>query len=412
MDSQPFALGLPWRLPHYQPMGATHPVVASFVRDNSGVRTADLADGGATFSPAQLQDVVLNITRQARQLPQAQADQLVQRLYVPDQLKIEAHTAPVDALFLHTAPLYAGTRPWIFHFESLPTVFMPFLLTGFCAGVDLAAQEYFGLVRSALESPQCLRIFSHMRSSVEILNRTFDSPAITKKAIHVPLGLAAPDAGRALAAFDQPDRLRILFTNSLHNDPHSFYLRGGHLMLEAVLRARRRIPNVELTVLSSVPDNLTQHFTPAHLADVTWIDTPVDDATLERMLYEHHLFALPAAGLHSFSMMRALSHGCVPIVSDALGYEEYIAGIDDSVLQIHGVRDLVYRDEPAGWVSDDYRPYLDAFEPLARQIEHALVDHADPAHLRGFAERNLEHCRREFSLTASQEAFNRMLPRD
>jgi hypothetical protein len=155
LDQKPFVLGLPWRLPHYQPMGASHPVVASFVQGNGGVRTIDLADGGATFSPAQLQDVVRNITRQARQIPEAQADQLVQRLYVPDQLKIEAHTATIDALFLHTAPVYAGTRPWIFHFESVPTVFMPFLLTGFCAGVDLAAQEYFGLMRSALDRSTC-----------------------------------------------------------------------------------------------------------------------------------------------------------------------------------------------------------------------------------------------------------------
>jgi glycosyltransferase involved in cell wall biosynthesis len=412
MDHDPFLLGLPWRLPHYRMMNGPHPVVDSFVRGNAAVRTVDLASAPTTFTAGQMQDVVLNISQQTRQVPPAQAEQLVQRLYVPDQFKIEAHTSAVDALFLHTAPLYAGTRPWIFHFESLPTLFMPFMLTGFCAGLDLAAQDYFALVRMALESPRCLRIFSHIGSSIEILNRTFDSPAIAKKASYVPLGITPLDADRALAAFDNPKPLRVLFTNSLHNDPRSFYLRGGHLLLEAVLRARPRVPNLKLTVVSSVPEDLMQHFTTAHLADVDWIDTRVDDATLERLLLDHHMFALPAAGLHSYSILRALSYGCVPIVSDAFGYEEYTTGIEDSVLRIKGVRDLVYRDEPAGWVSDDYRPYLEAFEPLVRQIENTLVHHADPRRLRTRAERNMEHCRRRFSLTASQVAFNRMLPRD
>ncbi|HSK97720.1 MAG TPA: hypothetical protein VK891_13955 [Euzebyales bacterium] len=412
MPRDPFVLGLPWRLPHYQPLSGPHPVVDAFVRGNGAVRTVDLADGGGTFTPTQLQDVTLAITRQARQIPQSQVESLVERLNVADQLKVEAHTAPVDALFLHTAPLYAGTRPWIFHFESFPSLFMPFMFTGFNAGVDLPAQEYFGLVRSALESPNCLRIFSHMRSSVEILMRTFDSPLIAKKASHVPLGIAGPDPERALAAYDAADRVRILFTNSLHHDPYSFYLRGGHLLLEAYQRARRRRRNLDLTVLSSRPPNLMQHFTPAHLAGVHWIDTRVDDATLEQLLLDHHLFALPAAGLHSYSMLRALAHGCVPIVSDALGYEEYVAGIEDSVLRVTGVRDVVYRAEPAGWVSDDYRPFLETFEPLVRQIHDGLLAHADLAHLRDLAGRNLAHCKRQHALDASHAAFNRMLPDD
>jgi glycosyltransferase involved in cell wall biosynthesis len=287
---------------------------------------------------------------------------------------------------------------------------MPFMYTGDTAGVDLKAQGFFAQVREALESPLCLRIFSHMRSSLEILNRVFDSPAIAQKCQHVPLGIQAHAADAALAKYQPGERLRILFTNSLHQNPHSFYLRGGHHVLEAFGQLRQRLPDAELTVLSSVPADLTQRFSASQLVGVNWINARVDEATLERLFLDHHVFALPAAGLHSYSLLRALAHGCVPIVSDALGYEEYTRGIEASVLTVRGVRDLVYRDEPAGWVSDCYTGVAASSESFVRQILDQLLANARMPHLRDWAHRNLEHCRRHFSLGESQAAFNRLLP--
>ena len=270
-------------------------------------------------------------------------------------------------------------------------------------------QGFFAQVRENLESPLCLRIFSHMRGSLEILSRTFASPIISAKCRHVPLGIAHVEPGDALAKFKQPG-LRILFTNSLHQDPKSFYLRGGHHLLEAFTRLRERLPEATLTVLSSVPHDLMQRFTPAQLAGVNWIETRVDDDMLERLYLHHHVFALPAAGLHSYSLLRAFAHGCVPIVSDAPGYEEFTQGIEDSVLTSRGVRMQVYRDEPAGWISDQYTPFVARSESFVQQIHDRLLEHAGMTGLYEMAKRNLEHARLNFSLASSQAAFNQLLP--
>ena len=42
---------------------------------------------------------------------------------------------------------------------------------------------------------------------------------------------------------------------------------------------------------------------------MNWINSRVDDATLDQLFLGHQLFALPAAGLHSHSLLRAMSHG-------------------------------------------------------------------------------------------------------
>ena len=404
---RPARLGLPWRLPHYVPLNGPHPLVQSFLLDNDAVEPIQL-EPASTVSQAQRHAVLLGMAQQARPLSPESTGSFIEWLNFDDQLTIEAGSPDCDALFLHTTPLYAGSRPWIFHFESFPSLFMPFMFAGATAGIDLASQGYCQRVCEALESPQCLRIFSHMRGSLETLNRVFASSLIAAKCHHVPLGIRALEDPAAGAKFDTGGPLRILFTNSLHHDPRSFYLRGGHHLLEAFARLRRQLPDAELTVLSSVPTDLLARFTPMQLAGVNWINTRVDDAALDKLFLGHHLFALPAAGLHSHSLLRAFAHGCVPIVSDALGYEEYTRGIEDSVLTIHGVRDLVYRDESPGWVSDDYKPFTARSESLVRQIHDRVLESADMVGLRGRALRNLAHCRQHFDPAHSHAAFNRM----
>lgn len=405
---RPARLGLPWRLQHYVPMNGPHPLVQSFVAGNAAVETINLEPNADVTGRLQ-QSVIVRMAEQARLIPQEFTAAFIESLYPQDQFVVEAQAARYDALFLHTAPRYAGSQPWIFHFESFPSLFMPFMYTGRTTGVDLTSQGFFSQVRENLESPQCVRIFSHMRGSLEILKRTFASPIIAAKCGHVPLGIVPVESHRAIAKYEQPG-LRILFTNSLHQDPTSFYLRGGHHLLEAFIQLRKSLSDITLTVLSSVPHDLLQRFTREQLAGVNWIDQRVDDATLERLYLHHHVFALPAAGLHSYSLLRAFAHGCVPVVSDAPGYEEYTQDIEDSVLTVRGVRAQVYRDEPSGWISDRYTPFLARSEEFVRQIHDGVLEHAGMAKLRSMAKRNLEHCRNHHSLADSQAAFNRLLP--
>lgn len=401
----PPRLGLPWQLPHYRPLNGPHPLVCSFLDGNAAVRPVVLEACEARPGNA----VVTAIARQAQALAPDRIETFVNWLNPGDQAAIEAQSAGFDALFLHTTPLYAGSRPWIFHFESVPSLFMPFAFTGATRGLDVRAQGWFRLLRERLADPRCLRIFSHMRGSLAMFVELFDDAAIAAKCHHVPLGIALRDEAEIAPKFEQRDRLRILFTNSLHGNPDSFYLRGGHHLLSAFARLRRDFPNAELTVLSAVPEDLMGRFSPSHFIGVNWINHRLDDATLDGLFLGHHLFALPAAGLHSHSLLRAMAHGCVPVVSDALGYEEYVAALPRSTATWHGVRELVYRDEPGGWVSDDYATFRQPSETLAARLCGLLAERADLPALHRSARANLEHCRQHHAPPASHRAFERML---
>ncbi len=408
MTDRPIRLGLPWLLHHYQPLNGPHPLVLSFLEGNRAVEPVAITPVAKVPRDTQTQ-VLARMARQARQVPDELMPKFLDWLSLPDQVAIESRSPDFDALFLHTAPLHAASAPWIFHFESFPSLFLPFMFTGDTRGVELRSQGWFQLVREQLASSECRRIFSHMRSSLEILKRVCESDAIAAKCHHVPLGITVRDSADVLPKFEPGGRLRILFTNSLHGHPSSFYLRGGHHLLEAFARLRKQLPDAELTVLSAVPGDLMSRFPSSHFIGVNWINTRVDDTTLDQLFLGHQLFALPAAGLHSHSLLRAMAHGCVPIVSDALGYEEYTAGIEDSVLSVRGVRDRVYRDEPEGWVSDRYEAYLAPSPLFAQQIHDRIAERAQLGTLREMALRNLDHCRRRHAVAASHDGFDRML---
>jgi len=407
-STAPVRLGLPWRMSLYSTLNGHHPLVASFVKGNSALLDSVVLNPYLLTDRSTVRGLQQRMSQHIRVIS-PEAGQLMDWLNFSDQLEIESQASHMDMLFLHTTPLYLGSLPWIFHFESFPTLFMPFLFHGNTTGVDLKATRFFQLTRDVLESPQCRRIFSHMHASLNIMDHVFDSPLISSKLHHVPIGITIPPAVQSLEKYNQGKNLRILFTNSLHQDPQSFYLRGGHHLVEAFVRLRRRLPDIELTVLSSMPNDFAQRYSTDDLKGVNWIGTRVDDTTLEKLLLDHHLFALPTAGLHSYSFLRAISHGCVPIVSDAPGYDEWIHGIEDSVLLIRGVRDLVYHREPAGWFSDCYAPFIRHSEYFVQQIYDAVITHSRLSDLQQLAERNIEHCGQHFSLEVSHATFNRRI---
>ena len=373
-------------------MNGPHPLVESYVRGNPDVCAVEILPAAGT--PAQRNTILRRLGDQASQFSNEIAGMGVALgAGFEDQVAIEV-AENFDLLFLHTTPHYLGTRPFVFHFESLPSLFAPWLATGSTRGCPLKAFDFFWHVHCALESPNCRKIFSHIRDSLAILQRVFNSCAITPKLHHVPIGIDAKGVTKPGGA------LRILFTNSLHRNPQSFYLRGGHHLLEAV----QRTPHVELTIVSSVPEDIFTRF--PRMDRVTWVYEHIDDAALDELFAAAHVFALPAAGLHSHSLLRAMAHGCVPLVSDAPGYSEYTAELD--VMRLRGVFDLIYRHEPDGWLSDRYEPYYRPIPALVEQIVAQIAD-ASPATLRERGHAVLEHCRCNYSVAASQAAFNRML---
>lgn len=400
-------IGLPWFLSHYKQFNGAHPLVCSYIDTSAKDRfinishcpSAAIEDICAMASPA------IDTTRT---LSATHAKLLTERLNLADQATIQ-NCVDQDALFLHTSPLCLSHHPFVFHFESFQSLFLPFLRTGQTRGVDLINCDYFRFIRDRLSSNKCLAIFSHMKSSLDIASAVFNDPSIDRKLTHIPIGVETISADTIRQKHDRNGPLKILFTNSLHNGEASFFLRGGHNLIDAYLDAIDRGANLSLTIISSVPKVYEQLADSSAASGITWIRSTVSDDKMADLLRDHHIYAMPSAGLHSYSLLKAIGYGCVPIVSDALGYEEWLEATGVFAYQIKGVRDMIYRNEPGGWISDSYDRFYEHIDIFRRQLADILTDASTRRDLSLQALRNADVSRTQFSLAQSREAFDSLL---
>ncbi|MFM7148458.1 MAG: hypothetical protein ACKO23_01320, partial [Gemmataceae bacterium] len=153
-------------------------------------------------------------------------------------------------LYLSSVPYTFGQQPWLIEIEDSTSLFHPFLNNGETATLEIRSNPYIPMVRDLLESKKCLAILTHMQSTAEALPRLFNSSSLADKIFHIPLGIPLP----AKAVSHREDgTLAILFTNSWHQDPRNFYLRGGLDVLEAYRVLRERYPHLRLVLRSSIP---------------------------------------------------------------------------------------------------------------------------------------------------------------
>lgn len=256
-------------------------------------------------------------------------------------------------LFLTSIPYTYGQHPWVIEIEDATTLFFPYLRNGETATVDPAASPYYPMVRALLEDRNCRGILTHMRSTAEMLPRLFRSSLIAAKTFHVPLGVKTPTH-----AVDQDDdaELHLLFTNSWHQSPEGFFLRGGLETLEAFSILHERYPHLRLTMRSSLPRLSERH---ARMIEKGWvrvINRFLPAEQLDELQRQSHIYLLPAARIHIVSLLQAMSYGQAVVVSDGWGFDEYVEHGRNGLI-VPGRRGKIsWMDEKTGLLREDYLP--------------------------------------------------------
>ena len=364
---------IPWKMPHYQAINGFHPLFSDLLqhpRTDIEYLFPDMIEG--TYSKEDLDQISNHVIAESLKIGQrfSQAgssyleevrhylETYIETRDIRAQAQILSYSDRADLVFHHTTPLHLSSMPYILHFESLTTLFYPFLLHGHNLNVDLRRELIFSIVKDLLENPACRAIFTHIKSSADILCRSFASDIINAKVSYIPLGVAVPQmiserVEEKLKQTATTNKINILFTNSAHGAGPSFLLRGGHDLLVAFQNHRAVYSESRLTIVSSGRDAFEQVH-PDLLQGVEWIDHGIDDDYLFDLLVKADVFALPAAGLHSYSVLRAMRCGTVLICSDAPGYEEFVSE-GETALVVKGRLEDNYSCEPdTGWWRDDY----------------------------------------------------------
>lgn len=262
-------------------------------------------------------------------------------------------TPRTDLAFYTSVPYTYGRRPWVIEIEDPTTLFHPFLLNGATAGVDVRRSPHFPAVKALLEADTCRGIVTHMRSTAELLPTLFQSDIIARKVTYAPLGVSLPTDWQT---HDEDGPVNLLFTNSWHQRPDNFFLRGGLDVLEAFDALRRRYPQLRLTIRASLPKLEARHQRILLDGWVRVIDRFLPADLMDELQRESHVFLLPAARVHIVSVLQAMAHGQAVVVSDGWGMEEYVEHGRTGLVVPGRAGKVTWADRDAGMLRENYAP--------------------------------------------------------
>ncbi len=272
-----------------------------------------------------------------------------------------------DLLFLTSIPFTFGRHPWVIEIEDATTLFFPFHMNGCTSRTPIRRSPYLPIIKALLESESCRGIITHMRSTAEAMPKLFRSDAITAKVSYVPCGTSLPPVAQDHSA---TDRLNLLFTCSWHQNPESFFLRGGLDVVRAFEIIHERYPHVRLTVRTGLP-RLKLRF--RQVLEKCWvrvIDRFLPDEEMDELMRSTHLFVLPAARIHVVSVLRAMAYGQVVVASDGWGFREYVEHGRNGMIVPGRYGNASWMDDETGMMRENY----DRMFSSGTTFTHGLVE--------------------------------------
>jgi glycosyltransferase involved in cell wall biosynthesis len=258
-----------------------------------------------------------------------------------------------ELAFYTSVPYTYGQNPWVIEIEDPTTLFHPFIENGRTAELNIRASPYFAVVKALLEADNCRGIVTHMRSTAELLPALFRSEIISRKVTYAPLGVELP---KEFQTHDDDGPVNVLFTNSWHQRPDNFFLRGGLDVLEAFDVLRRRYPQLRLTIRASLPKLEERYHRILLDGWVRVIDRFVPTEQMRELQRASHIFLLPAARVHIVSVLQAMSYGQALVVSDGWGMDEYVQHGRNGLIVPGRAGKVTWADPEAGMLREDYRP--------------------------------------------------------
>jgi glycosyltransferase involved in cell wall biosynthesis len=208
-----------------------------------------------------------------------------------------------------------------------------------------------------------------MKSTAQMVSTLFGSETIQSKVVHLPLGVKLPQRWQRHEEKDDTGTINLIFTNSWHQMPGNFILRGGLDVLEAFDILHERYPQLRLTMRSFLPGMDVRYHRLIEKGWVRVVNRFLSAHELEGLLAESHIFLLPAARVHIVSLLQAMAHGLAVVTSDGWGFDEYVDHGRNGLVVKGRYGKVSWMDEKEGML----REYYPAMYKSSPRVVRGLV---------------------------------------
>jgi glycosyltransferase involved in cell wall biosynthesis len=321
------SLFIPWTLAQY--LNGAHPLILSVL---DGLAGQVMIAGPQAKAMMDLSEFAADYGRLADELRVLTGvDRDTAQRFIATRYHLSDALAPPNSIAFHHTILPSLRYSSIVHFETPILFFWPEVSHGkFSRGSSLVDHPFYPMISASLAHSNIRKIVSHSATGLRYLRGLFPDPVIQDKTAHIPL---MPFVQRSVERARRlpggqlvpptKGRRRLLFTNSFHGEPSSFWLRGGVTTLLAFHRVDAVIP-LELVIVGSIPDDLPEEAVAIVQSPHVRHVSRASESELQAYYDSADVMLLPSVGLHSMSIARAICSGCYVLCSDVPGAEEYV----------------------------------------------------------------------------------------
>jgi glycosyltransferase involved in cell wall biosynthesis len=263
---------------------------------------------------------------------------------------------------------------YIFNFEDQCTLYHS-INNGNTFNIDFKNHPETINIKNALEDSRCKKIICHIKKMAEALPNLTNSDIIAKKTVYKKIGI---NTKNNLLSVDRSN-FTILFTNSYHDDPNNFFLRGGHFLLEAVKLLNQKYDNIKLIIRSQIPAQIPGDLLSNY--NIKVYNMKMEDEDIDFLYRQSDVVVLPSIRVHSHSLCEALSYGLPVITTNGWGIEEFIQHRYNGYI-INGFEKLSWHDNNVGCIEKyinlyDHQTVTDTINQLYYYLEHLLLNKND-----------------------------------
>ena len=302
------SLFIPWTLAQY--LNGAHPLILSVL---DGLAGQVMIAGPQANATVDLSDFAEDYGRLADELRVlTDVDRDTAQRFIATRYHLSDALAPPNSIAFHHTILPSLRHSSIVHFETPILFFWPEASHGkFSRDSSLVDHPFYPLISASLAHANVKKIVSHSTTGLRYLRGLFPNQVIQDKTAHIPL---MPFVQRSVERARQlpggrpvPPTMgwrRLLFTNSFHGEPSSFWVRGGVTTLLAFQRVGEEIP-LELVIVGSIPDDLPQEVADILRSPYVRHIPSAAESELQAYYDSADVMLLPSVGLHENSHLDA-----------------------------------------------------------------------------------------------------------
>ena len=414
------SVAVPWSLTHYIPLNGFHPLYRPLFDERPRGIELNAIDNVKLSKALQFDELLRqSLVERVRSVKFKSAHFRITNLgrrycrYFDRTNLALTELLPGQIELHHTAPFPSWYRPFVFHCESFLPVFYPFAHQGTrpLRGFE-SLRKYYCKMFSADE---CLGIFSHIPETLSSLSRFFGNSLVDGKLLLSRIGISTHTL-RITAKEKLPllPPFRALFINSAHQNPASFFLRGGHIVLRFWKELRQRGTDGRLYMRCCRPtdDELVKNGVDTEFVkvetgrSVIWIENYLSNKELNALMGSVHFMLLPSASLHSVSIMQAMALGAIPVVTDTVGTARYVRDDQDGIV-LKGVRRARWFTDPHTDIEFDHFSRDETLDAslIAQLTTRVLALLQSPDACERIRSRAMDRAKKDFSGSQFSEDF-------